>query len=218
MGAEMNQVKERPILFSGEMVRAILDGRKTQTRRVCKPQPYMVLTAEQWQNRALSGVDGYMRPMGSWIEEELLNKCQYGQPGDRLYVRETWRTGKRLDHLSPSGIELQARDAGWEQGPFGPLWYPSDDSYRQWGDDDENNFGGPGRIRSSIHMPRWASRILLEITDVRVERLQDISEEDARAEGYESREDFLAGEWARVIIERYGNAWVWVIKFQKITP
>lgn len=223
------ETKERPILFSGGMVRAILDGRKTQTRRVIKPQPTEFGLV--WRT-ACDGEFGAWEDDGLLLDEGKQRTCPYGQPGDRLYVRETWKTGKRLDHLSPLGIEQAARDAFWTAGPFCPLWYPADDSYRRWGDNDENNFGCPGKVRSSIHMPRWASRILLEITDVRAERLQDISERDAEKEGYKripvagweyqgmqtAAESFLHGEWAQAIQEKHGNPWVWVIEFKRVKP
>lgn len=152
---------ERPIIFSGEMVRAILDGRKTQTRRVIKPQPYEV------SNRGEIAASGNRMPglirlrqtddcLSTWEDA-----CPYGRPGDRLWVRETWATV--LDNLvmrSECDLAYRATDPDWSNC----------DVFR-W--------------RPSIHMPRWACRLTLEITDVRVERLQDISEQDAEAEGAE---------------------------------
>lgn len=182
MGAEMSQVNERGILFSGEMVRAILDGRKTQTRRVAK------LTAS-----------GRIREPGSqrnWHTDDpqCVNGCPYGMPGDRLWVRETWAS---------DGAQVWYK-ADTDPGPANEVCEYPNGAYFE------------GKWKPSIHMPSWASRILLEITDVRVERLHDISEEDARAEGFESRKDFLSGEWAMGIQEKHKNPWVWVIKFQKI--
>lgn len=139
-------MKERPILFSAPMVRAILDGRKTQTRRVMKVQPGDVL----WRSNGrdwlwLDNDDGPLTEPAPCI------RCPYGVPGDRLWVRETWaKPGEVGD-----SIEYRA----------------------------DNDDPLAGRWRPSIHMPRWASRITLEVTGVRVERLQDISEDDARAEG-----------------------------------
>ena len=121
-------MKEHPILFSGDMVRALLDGRKTQTRRVVKI------------------------PIG---------KCSYGVSGDHLWVRETW-----------DAVE-------WEGEDEPKIYYradPAPDSY-EW------SRAAGDKWRPSTHMPRWASRITLEITDIRVERVQDISEADAQAEG-----------------------------------
>jgi len=135
---------ERPILFSGPMIRAILAGRKTQTRRVAK----------------LTGA-GRVKEAGShrnWhlADPDAVKACPYGTPGDRLWVRETFcDTGcQRAVYRADTAVE------NWK--------------YRIW--------------RPSIYMPRWASRITLEITDVRLERLQDISEADAAAEGVEQVE------------------------------
>lgn len=148
-------MKERPILFKGDMVNAILDGRKTQTRRVIKPQPFAQPEKSDdepiWEVYAGDELSGTI-------------KCPYGQPGDRLWVRETWRqfdASDECDHLDfPCGCPRTG-----------------DPVYRATHDDGESKW------KPSIFMPRWASRITLEITDVRVERLQDISEEDAKAEG-----------------------------------
>lgn len=192
-------MKERPILFSGEMVRAILDGRKTQTRRAMKPQPKQI-NSSYW-GWARKSVFLHRHRLGSGFPE-WIQRCPYGKPGDRLYVRETWG----ISHHGGATIK------GTPHDPY--VLYRATNS-EPTGDELENQWE-PFKWRPSIHMPRWASRILLEITDVRVERLQDISEEDARAEGYESREDFLYGEWARGIIEKYGNAWVWAITLQRI--
>lgn len=152
-------MKERPILFSGPMVRALLAGTKTQTRRIIKPQPDSTHHGFPYWN-----VGGYR---ASWCRSAadggplapanpLL--CPYGQTGDRLWVRETFGHFERNENFKP-GCEVFYRADGncLELEPWRP----------------------------SIHMPRWASRILLEITSVRIERLQDISDEDARAEGIE---------------------------------
>ena len=132
------------MLFSAPMVRAILDGRKTVTRRIVKARDLEWMDVHQ----------GLREP-------DNAERCPYGQPGgDRLYVRETWAAPHAYDHLPPRLIPQDARihyAATEDRG--GLLWRPS------------------------IHMPRWASRILLEITEVRVERLQEISEADAKAEG-----------------------------------
>lgn len=138
-------IKERPIIFSGEMVRAILEGRKTQTRRTIK-----YLRRE--------------RMMPSRIFHEGIKytaKCPYGQPGDRLWVRETWHgsTNERLAKEPEHPMDTLSYKAEFEGINVNWKWY------------------------SPIHMPRWASRIALEITSVRVERLQEISEEDALKEG-----------------------------------
>ena len=160
-------MRERPILFSAPMVRALLDGSKTQTRRVMKPQLVYGTVAGLFNSWYLprSEGGGTLYPNG---KEKILSTCPYGQPGDRLWVREAWRAELTWDTTKPSGIPNEAA-----------LWYEADDQQR-------NNGRGTkfkGKLRPSIHMPRWASRITLEITEVRVERLQDISEADARAEG-----------------------------------
>lgn len=217
-------MKERPILFSGEMVRAILDGRKTMTRRVIKPQPRLNdagLLA--WKT------SGCLQNIGRSAEEMLIGHCPYGQPGDLLWVRETWASLDGVDHLSPKDIELLCRDAGYKTGPCGDLWYQADNSYRQWGDDKQTK----GKWRPSIHMPRWASRINLEVVSVRVERVQDITEEDAIAEGSQyfltsgkmkrnemSMRSAFANLWDSINLKRgYGwdsNPWVWVVEFKRL--
>lgn len=195
---------ERPILFSTQMVRAILDGRKTQTRRVVKPQP----TAKNF----CSTTGTLIRPQHRMTPDLLIEwESPYGQPGDRLWVRESIRP-----------ILGYAKD---QQGRF-PIIYRAD----QNGFDDDRAAGKP---IPSIHMPRWASRILLEIVAVRVERLIDISEADATAEGIETMflgdTDEMKRLGARVAfkslwesINGHGswaaNPWVWVIEFKRVTP
>ena len=148
--------RERPILFSGPMVRAILDGSKTQTRRIIKNSGDMEFDNNDpyfgpyWKPYAVDGATG----------KDTKVHCPYGYPGDRLWVRETWapeRDGTGCP--DDTGILYRATDPGWDDENTGLRWRPS------------------------IFMPRAASRILLEVTDVRVQRLQDISEDDARAEG-----------------------------------
>ena len=167
---------ERPILFNGPMVRAILDGLKTQTRRVIKPQPpewirefgFTAFTPK----RAISGRGNYE---DSGPAEKFF-KLPYGVPGDRLWVRETWRP-EELEN-GQDGIRFCA-DKGFQNidntKEAADKWLISYDNKKclySW--------------RPSIHMPRWASRINLEITDVRVQKIQDISESDAQAEGIQS--------------------------------
>jgi hypothetical protein len=134
-------MNERPILFSAPMVRAILDGRKTMTRRVMRPQP-----------------EDYPYHYGLAVYR-VEKRCTYGVPGDLLWVRETWATTEQAGvHPSDAQIVYRATDPDW-------------DTMEGW------------RWRPSIFMPRWASRLKLRITSVRVERVQEITEEDARAEG-----------------------------------
>lgn len=218
----LTTVKERPILFSGPMVRAILDGRKTQTRRV-------VALGTDFQPSKTPGYDWTFRGTrrggrwsGSWQDlrdAEVLTLCPFGAPGHFLYVRETWRTLRCYDDIKPSDMRSDL-----------PIEYDSDKATVNW---PKRQSSPLGVTRPSIHMPRWASRILLEIRGVRVEKLQDITEEDARAEGVEvvsvadvprnaywtCRQDF-AQLWDALNAERgYGwdaNPWVWVIEFRRV--
>lgn len=193
----MTKITERGMIFNAEMVRAILDGRKTQTRRVMKPQPGPCPRGGHWWP---SNVFKTMLH----VEEEMQNSkggwgglvgdaCPFGDVGDRIWMRETWATPGNEDgcyvdwegNLCKGDERSAARiyRASCEQRPgdYG-LWSIPDDAY--WKPHTkEHKF--EGAWRPSIHMPRWASRILLEITDVRVERLNAISQEDAQAEGME---------------------------------
>ena len=180
---------DRPILFSAPMVRAILAGTKTQTRRV--------LRDGTWWNPKHGVIR--MAPAGLACTGFAPVACPYGQPGDRLWVREAWAVPHRYDHLGPSNIPVVGVRAHYAA---------------------TEDRGGL-RWRPSIHMCRWASRIALEIVSVRVERLQDISVEDCRAEGgaYTSPLDVRA--WYRALWESINgpgsweaNPWVWVVEFR----
>lgn len=176
----------RPILFSAPMVRAILAGRKTQTRRIVK-SPH-VADADRWAyserlNQWESGIsgEGGVAAHGEYV------RCPYGEPGDELWIKETWRTAKNLDAKSPKQIAAACLDAGYQR-PWAPMQYEADgvrDDWSRWGVD--GNGAEAGKVRVSIHMPRWASRITLRVTSVRVERLQAITAEEAIAEGATSR-------------------------------
>lgn len=180
-------MKERPILFSAPMVRALLAGRKTQTRRVVRPQP----------NRAacIEPCDRYPGEFVPWRDGEAQHSivCPYGAPGDMLWVRETW--SRHAD-----GVTYRA-------------------------DFDETSFAATGGIawRPSIHMPRALARITLRITEVRVERLQQISEADARAEGRSLTPGDPAGFFPETWNDIHGcgawdaNPWVWVVAFERVT-
>jgi hypothetical protein len=195
-------MNEKPILFNGEMVRAILDGRKTQTRRVIKPQP--------------TGFPKHLTE-GTTLSFTLKKKkweCPYAKRiDDRLWVRETWASHEYMDDTRPSDFTKSAQML--------PLWYRANNQMHNV---------NQGKWRPSIFMPRWASRITLHITDVRVERVQDISEEDAIAEGvlkaggaslslYAARHHF-SQLWDRINAKRgYGwdiNPWVWVVEFRLV--
>ncbi len=199
-------MKERGILFSAPMVRALLAGTKTQTRRAANTGLYAI-------DARFHGEETAARELAA-----LSKKCPYGQPGDRLWVRETWCCD---DYRVQEGPYLEvdgARDA---------LFYRADN---------EHPFESPeGKFwKPSIHMPRWASRILLEIVSVRVERLHECSEADANAEGWQRRPEVSADpkvhadaarDWYMDLWEQINgagswaaNPWVWVVEFKRVTP
>lgn len=198
-------MKERPILFNTEMVRAVLDGRKSQTRRVIKPQPdhrHRDVVFEEKRNKLIE----YSMISGCW-NEVVEHKCPYGKPGDRLWVRETWA----IDPVE-KGVWFKA-DEFWTEANS-PKWKPS------------------------IHMPRKYSRINLEITNIRVERVNDITSYDMVREGVPDsvrQIDLFGAEgdeirkikiipfrifWGSINKSRgYGwdvNPWVWVVEFKRI--
>jgi hypothetical protein len=200
-------MSERPILFSAPMVRAILDGRKQQTRRVVKPQD-SVETHED-KSGVIDVIHLHSPRCPGYCDYACKFPCPYGAAGDRLWVRETWSKAKSCN----------AHD----------LFYRADGD-RQYGKQHALSYvEREDRWRPSIHMPRWASRITLELTGVRVERLQDISDDDAKAEGVVRNEwswddgespttDREAFECVWVAINGRGswdaNPWVWVIDFR----
>ncbi|AAT47214.1 hypothetical protein F116p07 [Pseudomonas phage F116] len=225
-------MKERPILFTGPMVRAILEGRKTVTRRVVKPQPDFL--------GSMVDPNTPFKTLDAGLHARIT--CPYGEPGDRLWVRETWTDvnmcgAPALAYRADEDIRDLMEEPGFldDRGAFNyddprvkpypfACWYAELDQAR-W--------------RPSIHMPRWASRILLEITDVRVERLQDISEEQALAEGVRGEPCDHArqacadiGCWGDTAKGAFGflweslngegswaaNPWVWVVEFKRVTP
>lgn len=231
---------ERPILFSGPMVRAILDGKKTQTRRALKPQPPTPETVKSmsgdtyhWFTDMHSKSPAHFRVAGAvWAVRKLGYpteiKCPYGAPGDRLWVREAWGVSDGVNEslLHTCGIFFGA------DGPDGWTSYvdvPFDYAYEKM-----LKLKTSEKLRPSIHMPRWASRIDLEITTVRVERLNDISEADAIAEGVMAGygrltpDDKISAIWTAR--QRYAALWnkingegsyranpyVWVIEFTRI--
>jgi hypothetical protein len=190
---------DRPILFSAEMIRAILDGRKTQTRRVMKVQPWPDATVEvgpYHPHRIDRNGESQPGPAvfgAIWDHHDIVNggdaglRSPYGAPGDTLWVRESlyiWGLWRK-DGLRKNGL---------------PSWRFEEVGQRADPDPDLGLIGSAHVrhllkfwLRPSIYMPRWASRITLRITDIRVERLQDISEDDARAEGCEARP--FPGPW-----------------------
>lgn len=249
---------ERPIIFSGAMVRAILAGTKTQTRRLVQPMggrqrewltleeigrvPHGKMTGGGWQmhhyhaGTRFRGVDiEHDSPLG-WI------RSPFGEPGDRLWVKETWYDDDGLREPDDHSADL--------------IEYRADHDCRAWEAGcpcrDDN---GRSTWRPSIHMPRWASRLTLEVTGVRVERLQDISAEDAIAEGLSKLSKDGGQTWKYGIPDRDGlpggdddgmhwrdwsqdprmafatawsaingkraswtsNPWVWVVGFRRVT-
>lgn len=193
----MTAPKERPILFSGPMVTAILSGQKTQTRRVIKGQALEWLAPDMFTPEFVADPENGL--------------CPYGQPGDRLWVREAWAVPHMYDGHKPGGVPDTARVHYADAGTRGGLLW-----------------------RSPIFMPRWASRLTLEVVSVRVERLQDITEEDVYAEGAVTVENarregtsvplrLFAWLWDSINGKRPGcswddNPWVWVVEFKAVTP
>lgn len=199
---------ERGMIFNSEMVRAILDGRKTQTRRPVKfPVHDKNLGCELAGNELA----------GELSAGNYLNSA-FGKPGDRIWVRETWQAIH--DYCDENGHVDERRYARSIPRHRGNYWHPV---YEEaWGNESREDREFPWR--PSIHMPRWASRILLEITDVRVERLRSMSQDDARAEGVIAASGPMeAGLAFRELWDSiYGeeswkaNPWVWVIEFKRV--
>lgn len=184
-------MSEKPILFSAPMVRAILEGRKTQTRRIIKRN----LRPTDWDKNDKNYQPAFEDQYGDY--HEVRKFCPFGQVGDRLYVRETWMA---------SGFSEGNQD----------VTYRADNTTITY-NRPEDTLIAQKKWVPSIHMPRWASRIKLEITNIRVERLQDISEEDARAEGFSSRAEFQQTWQALYGVDSWNsNPWVWVIEFKRI--
>lgn len=226
-------MKERPILFSGAMVRAILEGRKTVTRRVIKHQPDVPVTDAIPRRSYPHGpatVDWYWRPQNGHLNGVPSNgwdfKCPYGQPGDRLWVRESFTD------LRGTGIEHRPDPAG----PLQRYAFAADSPPGSHSDEVRKDYGI--KWKPSIHMRRRACRILLEITDVRVERLQSITSLQASAEGISplpdgrfhcghdeegevtSKSPVTAFAWLWNSLNGEGawaaNPWVWVVEFKRV--
>jgi len=230
MAVYVDDMRELPILFSAPMVRAILEGRKTVTRRVFAPERMTWPRKGFYETHALRGGELMTTGFGPFHPERWLSYCPYGQPGDRLWVRETFAQWPTCDLVRGGKVGMTAYRAGKPVlvPPLG-AHVPLDQWPREWRDDTK-----PESVcwRPSIHMPRWASRLTLEVTGVRVERLQAISEADAIAEGIEQSErtggwlpgNCAAPEWAfRELWESINgagswnaNPWVWVVEFKRI--
>ena len=231
---------ERPILFSGPMVRAILAGKKTQTRRLVRPSPGLQRTwldergidsvqsgqmATAWANAQSVYGWSMIHPTAGDGSPLGFITSPYGGPGDRLWTKETFALSRVFDQSRPGELPVIERDV--------PVWYRAEDGEESW--------ANRGRWRSSIHMPRWASRLTLDVEAVRVERLRAITEADAVAEGatcwscggpvdgtsesechcYHTRaaaRDSFAALWDSINSDRApwsDNPWVWVVSFRR---
>ncbi|HIF2624405.1 TPA: hypothetical protein ACXZQ2_004351 [Salmonella enterica] len=199
-------MKERGMIFNGEMVNAILSGRKTLTRRPIK-----------WKQTRFTEIaerdDGSLWP---WAEDcerggDIWFACPYGEIGDRIWVRETFRVHSRATDVATLVYRASVQNSWTEQTHRVPVAVC-------------NKPATPEKWTPSIHMPRWASRITLEITDVRVERLNSITESDAEAEGVTDTGfgDLLVDGFRYLWKSIYGddswqaNPWVWVIEFKRV--
>lgn len=218
-------MKERPILFSAPMIRALLANTKTQTRRALSPQPPETThQVSKWHHPDLrphffawtdNGKGGAELADGGWCKP-----CPYGMPGERLWVREAFRLCAEADATPP-------RD--------------TDAAYRVWYEADAPHQPGFGKLRPSMFMPRWACRLVLTLESVRVERLNDISESDALAEGVTPKwepgcsgrlMEALGGFSFRPAASAYAdlweqingpgswdaNPWVWCLSFRRVAP
>lgn len=220
----MSEIKERPIIFNSKMVRAILDGKKTQTRRVIKPQPQypglqnMIYIKHPFAPSSVKGTpaesvinvpEEYIWCHEDWVGNIVgeQGKCPYGVPGDRLWVRETF-TEILTKPFDSTSTKIVYKADGWT---------PNDPKY-------------PIKWKPSIHMPRWASRITLEVLDVRVQRVQNILDAEAIAEGINPKEVAIRGWvdarvgfrqlWDSINAKRgyswVSNPWVWVVEYKVI--
>lgn len=226
----MKKITERGLIFNGEMVRAILDGRKTQTRRIMKIQPeHSGLGLRRVIDSKNGSDDGkYFWSLSDACGLKIRSKsftCPFGSVGDRIWVREAFRVHSRATDVATLVYKASERNSWTEQTHRVPVSVC-------------NKPATPEKWTPSLHMPRWASRILLEITDVRVERLNAISEQDARAEGIidggclncgepepcgcanpePDATDAFAYLWQSIYGQENWNAnpWVWVIEFKRV--
>jgi hypothetical protein len=213
-------MKERPIIMGAESVRAILEGRKTQTRRVVKPQPKFIGEP----NVPFKTDDA--NPRG-------IIDCPYGKVGDRLWVRENWGVvshtfdeNENICDWKPNRPATPIQELKFGTGYYdGHVIYEADGGF-EWNAGDDCSIETKSDWKSSMFMPRSASRITLEITDIRVERLQDITEEDALKEGFHNYGtevdtlDAFCEAWQKLNVKRgYPwelNPWVWVLTFKVV--
>jgi hypothetical protein len=213
-------MKERPILMRGPLVCASLKDKKWQTRRVVQPRVGGVAGLDFWGYDTTDADGTTVAVFGDTQGDHLTRvRCPYGQPGDRLWVRETFAIVPTTAYRASDGVHQTVNPcdpddaaiyrAGWDRSEPGVRWRPS------------------------IHMPRWASRLTLEITGVRVERIRDISLDDMRAEGVRPEHE-ASLLWRESLTERFialwdsinaarGYSWdvnpyVWVISYTRVTP
>ncbi len=222
-------MKERPILFNADMVGAVLDGRKTQTRRIIQsPAKNMQASGhkvieyrepgDKWYGEHVFSMRNQSGTWCDYTKEQFPAKCPFGAVGDRLWVRETFRVHSRATDVATLVYKASEQQSWTQQTHRVPI----------------EKCNKPAVVDTwtpSIHMPRWASRITLEITGVRVERLNSMTEKDALAEGCLGGHDSIPGyqysatpheHFHHVWQSIYGadswqaNPWVWVIEFKRV--
>ncbi|KAF6684994.1 hypothetical protein [Pantoea sp. EKM20T] len=222
-------MRERPILFNADMVGAVLDGRKTQTRRIIQsPAKNMQASGhkvieyrepgDKWYGEHVFSMRNQSGTWCDYTKEQFLAKCPFGAVGDRLWVRETFRVHSRATDVATLVYKASEQQSWTQQTHRVPI----------------EKCNKPAVVDTwtpSIHMPRWASRITLEITCVRVERLNSMTEKDALAEGCLGGHDSIPGyqysatpheHFHHVWQSIYGadswqaNPWVWVIEFKRV--
>ncbi|WP_413466858.1 hypothetical protein [Pantoea agglomerans] len=222
-------MRERPIIFNADMVRAVLDGRKTQTRRIIQsPAKNMQASGhkvieyrepgDKWYGEHVFSMRNQSGTWCDYTKEQFLAKCPFGAVGDRLWVRETFRVHSRATDVATLVYKASEQQSWTQQTHRVPI----------------EKCNKPAVVDTwtpSIHMPRWASRITLEITCVRVERLNSMTEKDALAEGCLGGHDSIPGyqysatpheHFHHVWQSIYGadswqaNPWVWVIEFKRV--
>lgn len=219
-------MKSTGLMFKAPLVRAILSGQKTQTRRIMQPQPEfsqihkhkgkVIYEGESrmwcWKDLVLENIWDF--PDGQ-DRKTLAARCPFGKPGDQIWVRENFYIASARRHDYGIGFQADHKNGQLSEGDggynFQAFSVDPDEAGEQWNWACRHT--GTDKWMPSIHMPHWASRITLEITDVRVEQLERISEQDALAEGFDSREDF-AMFFAPEVWN--ANPFVWATSFKQV--